>query len=690
MAKDRYRYFRIEARELLDELSKGLLALEHAPGDRDLVARLLRHAHTLKGAARVVQQLEIGDLAHEAEDALAAHREAAAPPVARERVDALLDVVDRIATRVAALDPAPAAPAGPGAAPAAAPATVETLRVDPREVDAVLDAALEAGAQVSALRRGLGELDHAREIVQALSDHLALRRGDGEAPAAAPRLRALVDELGRTVDGTRRALDAGADGAAREVAQLRVVADRLRLAPARGAFAPLERAARDAARALDREVALETSGGEVRLDTGVLARVADALLHAVRNAVAHGVEPAADRVRAGKPRAGRVRVEVERRGDRVLFRCADDGRGIDAAAVRAAAVRRGLVSDAAARALDADALSALLLRGGISTSPELTAVAGRGVGLDVVRDVAAQLRADVALRSVPGRGTTLELSVPASLAAVAALHVAAAGGVVALPLAAVREAVRVEASGVARAADGTAIALGGALVPFLPLDAVLGGAPQAAPAAPAPGPRRAWSAVVLEADGARFAVGADRLVGTGEVVVRPLPAFVAAEPAIAGAALDAEGDPRLVLDPAGLLAAVRARRRTEAQPEARPRAPILVVDDSLTTRMLEQSILESAGYEVELAVSAEDALERMRGRRFGLLVVDVEMPGMDGFELVRATRDPRHGAIPAILVTSRAAAEDRARGLEAGASAYLVKSEFDQGRLLAHVRELVG
>jgi two-component system chemotaxis sensor kinase CheA len=174
-------------------------------------------------------------------------------------------------------------------------------------------------------------------------------------------------------------------------------------------------------------------------------------------------------------------------------------------------------------------------------------------------------------------------------------------------------------------------------------------------------------------------------------VVRPLPAFAQADPTVAGTTLDAEGVPRLVLDAAGLVAAARASRVARPIEPARARAPILVVDDSLTTRMLEQSILESAGYEVELAVSAEEALEKARARSFGLFVVDVEMPGMDGFEFVRVTRaDPRLGRVPAILVTSRGAPEDRRRGADAGAAAYIVKGEFDQSRLLATIRELLG
>ena len=690
MTKDRYRYFRVEARELLDALSRGLLDLERAPADRALVARLLRHAHTLKGAARVVQQPAIGDLAHAAEDALAAHREDAAPPVPRERIDALLRIVDDIAGQVAALEPSQlAAEPEPAAAPAAAQATssapedaLQTVRVDVREMDTLLASVLEAGVHATAVRRTLLRFDHAVELARALGDQLSPRRADGAGSGAA-RARALVDELRRTIEEGQRAARTHADQAEREIAQIRAGADRVRLVPVRAIFGGLERAARDAARALERPIAFETAGGDVRVDASVLSGMRDALLHAVRNAVAHGIEPADGRARAGKPPAGRVRIEVERRGSRVAFRCRDDGRGVDAAAVRAAAVRKGVLSRDDAGALGADAVAALLLKGGLTTASVVDGVAGRAVGLDVVRDVAVRLKAEVSLKSAPGRGTTLELAVPVSLTAMTALHVHGAGLAAALPLEAVRETVFLPPDRVTRTAEGMAVAHGGALVPFLPLSRALGRSTSA-------GPRRFWSTIVVDGGAGWVALGADRLGGTSEVVVRSLPAHAEALPTVAGAFLDPEGHPQLMLDPAGLLAAAGERA---AAPEGAPasRAPILVIDDSLTTRMLEQSILESAGYDVELAVSAEEALDKARARRYGLFVVDVEMPGMDGFEFVRVTRaDPRLGVVPAILVTSRGAPEDRRRGTEVGASAYIVKGEFDQGRLLAAIQELVG
>ncbi len=692
MAKDRYRYFRIEARELLDGLSRGVLELERTPDDRALVARLLRLAHTLKGAARVVQQPAIGDLAHAAEDALALHRDDTAPPVQRDTIDALLRGLDGMAARVAGLEPPPAeatvpAPeglAGPPAAPAdAVSEQYQSVRVDVHELDALLASALEASIQVAALRRQLRQLDHAQEVVRALAEQLSARRGEVEGAPPAARLRPLVDELRRTLAATQRAAADHADLSEAEIGQVRSSADRLRLLPARALAAPLARAVRDAARSLGREALFEIVGGDVRVETNVLAAVRDALLHVVRNAVAHGIEPAAGRAAAGKRAVGRVWLEVERRGRKVTFRCRDDGRGVDVAAVRAAAVRKGLLDPAAPALADGAALSALLLRGGLSTSPSVNAVSGRGVGLDVLRDVATRLQAEASLRSEAGRGTTVELEVPASLSALTALRVEAGGVAAALPLDAVEQALFLPPDQLASSAAGAGLSVEGQVLPFLPLAALL------APGAPARG-RRPWSAVVVRSGTRRVVLGADRLLGTSELVVRPLPAHVQAQPTVLGAALDAEGQPGLVLDPAGLVEAASRGTGPIAEAPRPPRHPILVVDDSLTTRMLEQSILESAGYEVELAVSAEDALERCRRRRFGLFVVDVEMPGMDGYEFVRTMRaDAASSSIPAILVTSRAAEGDRQRGLAAGASAYIVKGEFDQKRLLATIEELL-
>jgi two-component system, chemotaxis family, sensor kinase CheA len=493
----------------------------------------------------------------------------------------------------------------------------------------------------------------------------------------------MIAELRGLIESVQRSYSDGVEQMDRELAQAREAAERLRLLPARLMFVSLERAARDAAQSLGKHITFSTSGGEIRLDAHVFGVVQSALVQTVRNAVAHGIETAVEREAGGKPREGRVCVEVRRRRHQAVFVCRDDGRGVDLEAVRRAVERKGMPSADAAK-LGTDELLQLLLGGGISTSAAVTQIAGRGIGLDVVREAAARLRGEVRIRTDRGLGTTLEIIVPVSLAAIDALVVEAGGRTVAIPLDAVKGTLRLAIGDLAQSAQGESILFEGSVIPFAPLERALRRVTQTR------GVPRSWSAVVIEGANVRAAVGVERLRGTQNLILRPLPDSTPSDPIVAGASLDAEGNPQLILDPQGLVEHVgRAGSALTAMPS--PRAPILIIDDSLTTRMLEQSILESAGYEVDLATSGEDALERAHKCRYSLFLVDVEMPGMDGFTFIeRARADPVLRDIPAVLVTSRASPEDRQRGLEVGARAYIIKGEFDQAELLEQIRLLVG
>jgi two-component system chemotaxis sensor kinase CheA len=253
-----------------------------------------------------------------------------------------------------------------------------------------------------------------------------------------------------------------------------------------------------------------------------------------------------------------------------------------------------------------------------------------------------------------------------------------------IPLDAVRSSVRLAPEEIARTAQGDTIVYEGKVIPFLPLARiVLANAPSA-------GADRHWSAVIVEGTNGIAAVGVDRLLGTTSLVLHPLPELAHAAAVIAGAYFDSQGTPQIVLDPDGLVAEAQRERTGEFQPQT-TRPPILVIDDSLTTRMLEQSILESAGYLVEIATSGEDALEKAGQRRYSLFLVDVEMPGIDGFTFIERTRsDAGLRDIPSILVSSRDSPEDHERGRKAGAQAYIVKGEFNQRQFLERVRKLVG
>ena len=681
MAADPYKYFRIESREILEGLGKGVLELERSEQPKDVVARLFRLAHTLKGAARVVRQRDVAELAHAMEDALEPLREGT-ERASRVLVDELLTMIDAMTAKVAALGAPEAAPSATEERPRAAAAPREEplrgVRADSNELDRLVEGVTELGSELAAVRRGANALEAARRTSEILRQRLAFRALESH-PGSSARLRATVDELLALLAGASRDVSQGLERFERELAQVSDAAERLRLSPASTTFGALERALRDAAVATGRRATLETSGGDVRLDPELLSAVQAALVQAVRNAVAHGLEPEAERKRSGKPEAGAVRVEVTRAGGRVRFVCRDDGRGVDFEAVRRSALEKGHAESE----LDDGAVLELLLSGGISTSREVTALSGRGVGLDVIRETAARLGGRARLSSKRGEGTTLELVVPASRSALDALLVEAEGEIAAIPLEAVRRTLRAAPGDLARSAEGDSIVLEGRVIPFAPLARSLCATERARPS-------RSWSVVLVQGASGLAAVGVDRLLGTETIVSRPLPAAMPGHAAVGGAALDADGNPRLVLDPDGLVASVENTAPAVAD-VASPRVPILVIDDSLTTRMLEQSILESAGYAVELATSAEEALEKAKGRRYGLFLVDVEMPGIDGFTFVERTRaDTKLREVPCILVSSRASADDRRRGIDAGASAYIVKGEFDQGELLARIRKLLG
>ncbi|MEZ0244202.1 MAG: Hpt domain-containing protein, partial [Sphingomonas sp.] len=372
-AKDPLRYFRVEAREISEELGRGALQLEKEVVP-ELVQRLMRLAHTLKGAASVVKQRGIAAETHALEDALSPLREVSGAP-SREAIEAIIAHTDAISAQVAALEPA----AAPKAAGAGIDEPFSMLRADVAEMDGVLDGISEASVQVRGFRRTIGLAEEARHLAELIADRVAPAGRTGIADrVAAEKTRQFAEDLRGLAAQLEQELKTGVDQSERELEAARSAAERLRLLPCSAAFASLERAVRDAAQALGKQAVLEVQGGDVRLDAHVLSLAQRALIQMLRNAVAHGIETPTQRLAAGKPESGTVSIQVVRRGTRVAFICADDGAGIDLDAVRRA-------SGASAAASDNDLVD-LLLKGGVSTSGTVTEAAGRGVGLDVVRE----------------------------------------------------------------------------------------------------------------------------------------------------------------------------------------------------------------------------------------------------------------------------------------------------------------
>ena len=687
MSGDPYKYFRTEAREIIDALMQGVMEIEKGQSDARLVSRLLRYSHTLKGAARVVKQTHIAELSHAAEEVLAGLRDHGAG-LSSHQIRELLAWIDGMSAELAALAPPIAVkaaqtvarePAVPPAAESAEPADArfQTLRVQAEDMDALLRTVSEARVQMSGLSRQTRELEQAARLAGELA-----ARPPGRSPAGAPGSDG-AEQLEKLLRDVHRTVCAVVERSDRELGALYEQAGAMRLVPVSWLFPFLERTLRDAADSTGKQATFQASGGEVRLDASTLRLLRDALVHIVRNAVTHGIERPAERVAAGKPVIGCLQMKVERHGDAAVFFFSDDGKGVDVERVREVLLARRRVTPAEALELTPERAMTLLLGGGISTTQTVSQLSGRGIGFDVVREAVASLDGAVAAWSDPGRGTRIELSVPVTVESREVLHVQAGQAIVSIPLQAIKQAVRLSEADIARLVVSRSIAWGGQVVPFAPLSRLLMQSESG-------GLATSLSALVLQPGSLTAALGVDHVVGTERVVIRSMPEILGPTPIISGAFLDGSGDPQMVMSPEGLIQAIHSAAAEGPASVPARRLPLLVIDDSLTTRMLEQGILETAGYEVDTASSGEEALEKARQRRYGAFIVDVEMPGMDGFAFIQAARaEPELGAVPSIVVTSRDSAEDRRRGAHVGAVAYMVKSAFDEELLLKTIGELV-
>lgn len=598
---------------------------------------------------------------------------------------------------------------GPAPAPAAAPAAQPQPQVQPQGAAAAAAGPTDKSIRVLAstmdsLSRqleilSLGESRHrrraglVREVEQSLRDGVrglervghALRteqpeEAKQELPGVMERLRTLAVRLARLARETVRETD----NQRLTSTLLREDLRALRMVPASMALEPLRRAVREVAGRTGKEVDSHLSGSEVRLDRRVVDELRDPLLHLVRNAVYHGIETPEARRKAGKLPRGQLRVTVELRGTRAGVVVEDDGGGVDVPAVREAAARRGVITAEAAARLPDEEAAQLVFHSGLSTASSITEISGRGVGLDVVQDTAHRLQGTVSVGYELGKWTRFDLEVPVSLSASAALLVRLGRDLAALPADTVARVLLLREGDIGTVAGRATVRVGGSQLLYSTLSSLLGLSGGAGPAR-----GRFQPAVVLSVGGQRVVVGIEEVVGQQELVVSPLGSRLARVPHLAGAAVLDDG--RVV----GVLAAGELLRRlqpagTSPRASARARPRVLVADDSLTTRSAMKALLEIAGFTVLAAADGEEAWQLLGTAGAQVVVTDVQMPRLDGFELTRRIKaDPRLRSTPVVLVTSLDAPEDRALGLEAGADSYLVKREVERGKLLEVVRQLM-
>lgn len=684
--QDKHKYLDIflrEAEEHLAALQKGLLILEKAPNNPPLLHDLLRSAHTLKGSARMLGFDGISAIAHRMEDLLQGMEEGRKEPDVGA-INLLLQGSDTIARITGAL------------------ARGEELSVD---LDGFL-AAFDRGESVPEVvkeppkpEEPLGDTVRAKvktldSVVNLIGEMIINKKRFEEKVA---RLKVLCHEGGAVlpVEGVREfqsGLEADVLYLDYLVQELHGEAMALRMLPLSTITDGFHRMVRDQAKAQGKEVQLEVVGESIEVDRVLLETLKPAFLHILTNAVDHGIEVPGERQAHGKSSQGTVRISARHEGNSVRIDIRDDGRGMEPEKIRQVALRRGIIEKEEAGLLRDDELLYLILKPGFSTSEIVTDLSGRGVGMEVVKKNIEKVKGNLFIRSEPGRFSEITLLLPLTLSVIEALMVVCGGESYALPLSYVQETVKIRSEDIVTVGGKEVITLRGATIPLVSLASLLGVSERKTLLESGK-----IAAVILKLRDQSLACTIDASHGSSEIVVKGLGGQLKSVEYVSGATILGDGSPALILNVPDIFAkgegagTVGFRKAFEESEAERFRGSILVVDDSITTRTMERSILAAHGYEVEVAISGEDALGKVAGERFDLVVSDIEMPGIDGFELTKRLRAmDEYRDVPVIIVSSRSRDEDKRRAMEVGAQAYIVKGAFDQGALLDTVEALIG
>lgn len=749
-----YSQFRDETVENIRVLNEGLLALEGSELDeaerRGQIDSVFRAMHTVKGSARVLGCEDIGRLAHTCEHILSAVREGRrsidrtlADDLLRGG-DAILDMVNALVEgRTAAVDvdslvmtlgrgkhdgqepakpdsaanapqertdepPTPASVVSTSevAQPASASARVgrtrstrQTIRVRVDRLDRLLNLAGELAVAQQMKTGHLHAIEEAKMLLaqqqrlvvsletecsqlrlsptqrEAISQHINSMLNSGE--RAHKLLRSQAEQFTQHVSQTKQLIE-----------DLEQEVMTVRLLPVSTLFTHLPRAVREIANQTDKEVTLTLSGEATELDRKIIEALNDPLIHIIRNAVDHGIEQPDEREASGKPRHGNLLVQAQALGSHVHITIADDGRGMNPQQLRQSAVRKGLISEEAAAQLNDQEALELIFMPGFSTAQMITDISGRGVGMDIVRTNIAEIGGQVLLESAVGAGTTITLVLPMTLVTTRVLLVETCGQTFALPASGCQGTTWTTISQVPTVEGRAMMSYESHLVPIYRLSDLLN-----IPAGPLRNTQRRIPTVIVGSGQRLFALLVDRLLDEREVVVKSMGTLMERQRRYGGAIQLGDGSLLLLLNPTNLaqLARGMALNVPQTQPTSRRNSHLLVADDSFTTRELIRSILQSAGYEVTTATDGMDALDKLRSHTYDLVVSDVEMPRVDGFTLTdRIRKELGHTNLPVVIVTSLASDAHRRRGLEVGAQAYIIKSQFNQGNLLETVRQLLG
>ena len=731
--------FKEEAEEHLQKLNKGILDLEANPGDRELMNEITREAHTLKGSAKMMGLDQIAQIAHKIEDLLGQIKEGrfklnericdllfagfdSVKSLVEEAIGGKKSEVDvgsfcELLGKIALTGEVP--PAEPAKKREGArkeervrraeqkpreergdrpeekenrpqkegPIEIEeTIRVGTAKLDRLVNLVGEMIIGELRAKQGLVDLKELMGLVKRETSYLSQLRERMPLESFHEIMDNHQKMKGKISDFFKKySEDTAHNDLVINDLQARVM--ETRTLPVSTIFSAFPRAVRDMAREYGKKIELKIEGAETKLDKRMLEGINDPLIHLIRNAVDHGIEGKEERERLGKPPNGQMVLSARQEGEHVVIEVEDDGRGIDPQRLKELALKRGIIDEKEAESLSDRQAIYLVFNQGLSTSKIITDTSGRGVGMDVVKKNVEEIKGKVELESEVGKGTKVRMTLPLTLAVTRALVVEARDQIFAVPTLSIESVTSLSDDEVHTVAGREAIKRGERTIPVVRLGQVL----------ELPGEEgEGRLGVVVGYARQRICFLVDRLLGEQEIAIKGMSGLIKRVKNIAGATILGTGRVVPILNIPDLMASamaisgVRVPYQTREEKEEKEPSSILVVEDSLITRELEKSILEASGYAVEVATDGLEAWEKLGQKKFDLVVADVQMPRMDGFQLAEKLRKSKeYKELPIVIVTSLEKEADKRRGIEVGADAYIVKSSFDQSNLLDTIERLI-
>jgi two-component system chemotaxis sensor kinase CheA len=733
-------WFCDEASEHLKKISDGLVLLEKNQDNTETLDLIFRSAHTIKGSARMLGLSKISDVVHKLEDILDAVKEKKLK-LTQAHFGRILVAVDRISTEVlkvrqahndtgfdhepvvkalfgilqgeelpkdatvtrlgesaeSAQPSASLATAKPEPFPPPAPVSKETavkvdetLRISASKLDETIKILGEVISSQSRIREHGNTLESILKSLQRAIKALPENVGENHQGQSA------YEETTTAISNSIGALkQLGADYK-NDVAYQSILTDqlmergsRLRMLPLSTTLDTFYRYTRDIAVSCGKSIELRITGGETELDKKIIENIGDPLMHMIRNCIDHGIESTEQRKNAGKPETGTITIAAGYEGVSVFIHISDDGGGIPLEKVRQKAIDKRIYTREALSQLPESEIINLIFKPGFSTSGFITDISGRGVGMDVVRqNVVEKLKGAIFVTTEAGKGTDFHITLPLTLAMMRVFLISLGDTVFGIMVSSIEEVMKIRKTDVIAVVDKKAIRLREQLVPLVELSALVG----------LPGRNTGLSddlnVVVLISSGEKMAVVVDSMINEEDMEIKPLPYHLRRAALVSGVALTGKSEIALVLNTTRLFAASKNLKEADGSTVAvntgAREITILVVDDSVNTREIERSILESYGYKVNVAADGMEAYEKAQSFNYDLIVTDVEMPVMDGFSLTEKLRkDSNYKHTPIIIVSSRDRDEDKRKGAQAGANAYIVKGSFDQSNLLDTVQALL-